>query len=761
MKKWSRYQYFPSRPAGENGEWVTGCERHVNLSYQAALEGTVLLKNDGVLPFKKGSVVSVFGKAQNKYLKCGGGSGEVITDKVKNIYEALKTKESEGKISLYEPLYDFYQTLKDDAEVSDELINKASESSDIAVVVISRFSEETLDRRPEKGDYYLSDEEESLINRVTEKFAKTVVLLNVVGVVDTTPFANNDKISGLFVLWNGGSKGSDAIAALLCGDENPSGKLPDTFANSYSSYPSAVSFSESVFYTKYYEDIYVGYRYFETIPGAYEKVNYPFGFGLSYTNFDITDVSADEKEDNIVITATVKNTGKMSGKEVVQIYYSAPSGLLGKPSKVLGAFEKTPVLNPGDSCKVTMTINKNSMASYDDTGKISMSSYVLEKGIYSFHIGNSIWNTVKTDYKYELNEDVITEKLSTQCAPEFLEKRMLSDGSFEPLPKFLKEEKIPSYMKDDQSYNEVLASVEGKKPDKKIRLADVVEDPSKMDEFISQFSFKELEMMLGGQDAAGVSGTSGIGNNPEYGVPCIMTADGPAGLRVREDCGSVTTCFPSATAIASSWNKELAYEIGKASAMEVKENNIGIWLAPAMNIHRDPLCGRNFEYYSEDPLLAGIIASETVKGVQSQKISATIKHFACNNRETNRRGCDSRLSERALREIYLKGFEIVVKTASPWLIMTSYNPINGVQASENYELITNILRGEWGYKGAVTSDWITAGMHYKEVLAGNDIKMPYKSPGSVSEALKSWYITREDVEKCVRRVLQLIINIGE
>lgn len=760
MKKWSRYQYFPNRPAGENNEWVTGCKKHINLSYNAAVESIVLLKNNGILPLGKGTGVSVFGKTQKKYLKCGGGSGEVITDKVNNIYEALKVKESEGKISIYEPLAEFYRKTSYETEADAVLIKKASEKSDVAIIIISRFSEETLDRKPEKGDYYLSDEEETLISEVTERFSDTVILLNVVGVIDTTPFLKNNKISGLFSLWNGGSKGSDAIASILCGDENPSGKLPDTFADSYSSYPSSDFFSESAFYTKYYEDIYVGYRYFETIPDAYKKVNYPFGFGLSYTNFDISNIIASCEEDNIVISATVKNTGNMPGKEVVQAYYSAPGGLLGKPAKVLGAFKKTPVIKPGESCNVTMKFKINDMSSFDDLGKISESSYVLEKGTYSFHIGNSVRNTVKADYEYVLLNDALTEKLSRQCAPKFLEKRMLSDGTYEEIPAYREEEKLPLYLKDDQSYNEVLKSLEGRKSDKKIRLSDVADDPSKMDEFISQLSCMEMEMMLGGQYAAGVSGTSGIGNNPDYGVPCIMTSDGPAGLRVREDSCCVATCFPSATAIAATWNKELAYEIGKAVALEVKENNIGIWLAPAMNIHRDPLCGRNFEYYSEDPLLSGLMAAETVNGVQSQKISATIKHFACNNRETNRRGCDSRLSERALREIYLKGFEIAVKTAEPWLIMTSYNPINGVQASENYELITNILRGEWGYKGAITSDWVTAGMHYKEVRAGNDIKMPHKSTGSVTEAIKSWYLRREDIENCVRRVLQLIINLA-
>lgn len=264
--------------------------------------------------------------------------------------------------------------------------------------------------------------------------------------------------------------------------------------------------------------------------------------------------------------------------------------------------------------------------------------------------------------------------------------------------------------------------------------------------------------LLGGQPNTGVANTFGFGNLPEYGVPNLMTADGPAGLRIAPECGIYTTAWPCATMMAATWNPKLAEKVGRAAAREVRENNISIWLAPAMNIHRSPLCGRNFEYYSEDPLLTGTIASAMVDGIQSQGIGATVKHFACNNKETNRKNSDSRVSERALREIYLKGFEICVKNAQPWVLMTAYNLINGHRASENKELLEGILRGEWGFQGVVTTDWWTKGEHYKEIKAGNDIKMGTGYPERVLEALEKGLLTREELTSCARRVLEMILK---
>lgn len=287
----------------------------------------------------------------------------------------------------------------------------------------------------------------------------------------------------------------------------------------------------------------------------------------------------------------------------------------------------------------------------------------------------------------------------------------------------------------------------------------VAEGTCSMEDFIAQLSDEDLAYLISGTPNTGVANTFGYGNLPEFGIPNAMTADGPAGLRIEPKCGVCTTAFPCATLIACTFNPDVAYAVGAAGGAEVKENNIAVWLTPAINIHRSPLCGRNFEYYSEDPYLTGKMAAAMVRGIQSQNVGATVKHFACNNKETNRMDSESRVSERALREIYLKAFEIIVKEADPWSIMTSYNIINGHRASENHDLLTGILKGEWGYKGMVTTDWWTHGEHYKEALAGNDIKMGCGYPERLLEAMKLGAITREDMIPCAERVLRLLLKI--
>ena len=280
-----------------------------------------------------------------------------------------------------------------------------------------------------------------------------------------------------------------------------------------------------------------------------------------------------------------------------------------------------------------------------------------------------------------------------------------------------------------------------------------------MDEFVAALSLDELAHLLGGQPNTGVANTWGFGNLPQYNLPSAMTADGPAGLRIKPECGVNTTAFPCSTLLACTWDPEVTFAVGEAGAKEVKENNLAAWLTPAVNIHRSPLCGRNFEYYSEDPFLAGTMAAGMVKGIQSQHIAPSVKHFAINNKETNRKNSDSRLSERAAREIYLKVFEIIVKTAKPWYIMSSYNIINGHRASECRDLLTGILRDEWGFDGMVSTDWWTHGEHYKEVKAGNDLKMASGYPERLLAAVEAGVLTREEMETCVKRILGVILRL--
>lgn len=807
MDKWSRILYQPNRPLGENGN-VTCSKEHIQLSLNAAEEGMVLLKNDSgdgepVLPLKKGCKVALFGKGSFDYVKGGGGSGDVFTKYVRNLYEGFKKDQT---VSIYEPLSDFYRDYvnscyaKHDApgmiaepKLSEELCQKAANYADVAIITLSRFSGEGWDRSDVEwngefnpwetetsmpkisakifpdGDFYLSEEEKAMIEQVKGSFDKIVVVLNVGGVIDTTWIKEDAKINSALLAWQGGMEGGLAMARALTGKVNPSGKLVDTFAKRLEDYPSTKHFHDSFDYVDYSEDIYVGYRYFETIPGAKENVVYPFGFGLSYTDFMLenTDIWMEDGKINLFIRVT--NIGECPGKEVVQVYFEAPQGQLKKPARTLVAFKKTDLLLPGESRTLSISFTEDDMASFDDLGKISDASYVLEKGEYKLYVGTSVEDAMELYDVITVEEDRVVKKLSHKVAPELLAERMLSDGSFEALPKRTpndpnysvipklepgtEEGIIPAQLGRDR-YKLFDPFPNGRKP-----LMAVVEGEITMDEFVAQLSDDALIHLLGGQPNTGVANTWGFGNLPEFGVPNIMTADGPAGVRLADCCGVPTTAWPCATLLASTWNPALIEEVGAAGGAELKENNLAVWLTPAVNIHRNPMCGRNFEYYSEDPLLVGKIGSAMVRGIQSNGVSACVKHFAANNKETNRKHADSRVSERALREIYLKGFEIIVKESNPWCMMSAYNMVNGHRASENKDLLEGILREEWGYQGAVTSDWWTRGEHYKEILAGNDIKMANGYPERVKAAMELGAISREDLAHCAKRVLELIMKL--
>ena len=542
-------------------------------------------------------------------------------------------------------------------------------------------------------------------------------------------------------------EGGAAIADVLCGDVNPSGKLADTIAKSYDCYPCKEEFWESFKHIDYSDDIYVGYRYFETIPGAKDYVRYPFGFGLSYTEFEFSGRVCCESEGKIVAVVNVKNIGEAAGKEVVQLYYSAPQGKLGKPSRELAAFKKTKLLAPGESETVVMSFDVKDMASFDDLGKIQKSAYVLEKGNSEFCLGTSVRDSEKLAFEYVVSEDTVTEQLKNWCKPLKLEKRMLADGSFEALPK------------GDEEYFYGINEPTGAKAPEKLVEFDGVGTDCTMDEFVAQFTLDELMYIVGGQKTTGVCNTGSFGGIERLGIPFFPTADGPAGLRLEPATGIPTTAWPCATLLACCWNPELVYEVGAAGGAELRENNLAIWLAPALNIHRDPLCGRNFEYYSEDPLVAGKNAAAAIRGIQSNKVAVSMKHFACNNKEANRYDIDSRISERALREIYLKGFEIAVKESDPYTVMSSYNRINGQHTSESYELLTCILRDEWGFKGMVVTDWGVKNNPVAEVRAGNDLKMHCGYPEDLKAAYDKGELTRADLELCTKRILEMFIKL--
>lgn len=802
MTRWVRHLYQPALPLGDDGRRVTGCAEHIELSRRGAAEGMVLLKNENnILPVKRGSKLALFGKATIDYVKGGGGSGDVTVKYTRNFYEGMKIKQDEGKIYIYPGLIDFYrENIKAQYEamrapgmtvepsIPDELLDGARDFADTAVITICRFSGEGWDRKtpPEynesiweeeirmleqqasvfpEGDFYLTAGEKRMIEAVKSRFDNIVVVINAGGVMETEWFKNDDKISSALYAWQGGMEGGLAAADLIVGDANPSGKLVDTFARSLDDYPSGYNFHDSNSFVEYTDDIYVGYRYFETIPGAAEKVVYPFGYGMSYTDFEIKATNISIGNDTVRVKASVKNAGAYPGKEVVMLYYSAPQGLLGKPGKELGAFVKTGLIAPGETGEVMLCMDITQMASYDDTGKIQKSSMILEKGDYRFFIGNNIRALDDLNEMLSLDHDRIVSVLKERLAPAHLTERLKSDGTMEKMAAAPSKEKVSILPRMSVKESEGVGPCErGRKiyrlSDRaEVMFEDVADGKNDLDEFMAQLSDDELIHLIGGQKNLGVSNTFGIGNMPEYGVPEITTADGPAGLRILPQVGIYTTAWPCATMLACTFNVELAEKIGRAAALEVKENNIGIWLAPAVNIHRSPLCGRNFEYYSEDPVVAGRIGAAVVKGVQSQNIAATVKHFAFNNKETNRKNSDSRLSERAAREIYLKPFEIIVKEADPWCIMTAYNKVNGIQCSENEELINDILRGEWGFKGLVMTDWWTCGEHYLEAKAGNDLKMGNGYPERVKYAYDRGKITHDELYAAARNVLNLILKM--
>lgn len=760
MEKWARASYTPCLPLGNNRSLITGCEEHIELSHKAATEGIILLKNNNdLLPFAKGTKVAVFGCGQIDYIKGGGGSGDVHVAYVRNIYQGLKMKK--GSVEVFDALSLYYQEyveeqykngekpgMFDEAVVPAELFDRAKEFTDTAVIVIRRYSAEGSDRRNDGTDNYfnLSNAEKTMVEAVTANFSNVVVLLNVGAMIDTSWFAYNDAISSAVMLWQGGMEGGLAAADILTGEANPSGKLVDTCAKSFDDYPSSEGFHESEDYVKYTDDIFVGYRYFETIPGKKDCVVYPFGYGLSYTTFELSDITACTVAGNIMVAVKVTNTGKVAGKEVVQVYYGAPVGKLDKPAKELCGFAKTKELAPGESEVLTITFAVNDMASFDDIGAVAKSAYVLEKGTYNIYVGTDVRSASAIEFKYVLEEDVIVEQLHSYCAPEKLDKRLKVDGSYEALA-------CGTVERTEFPCEYVCVE----KPEKMHRLIDGAEGKVDLDTFIAQLTEEELIHLVSGHENRGVANTSGVGALERYGIPPIMTADGPAGVRINRPTGVLTTAFPVATAIACTWNLDIMEEIGKAGALETKENNMQIWLTPALNIHRSPLCGRNFEYFSEDPFMAGKMAAAKVIGIQSQNIVATPKHFACNNKEINRKNSDSIVSERALREIYLKGFEICVKESKPRMIMTAYNIINGVRASENVELLQGILRDEWGFDGMVTTDWTTRAEHYKEAKAGNDLKMPRGNYDNLREALADGRLTREELCVCVKRILEMIL----
>lgn len=754
-------------------------------SRKLAAEGCVLLKNENnVLPIKPENTVSFFGRTQIDYIKSGTGSGGLVhTEYVVNIIDGALNN---PKINVNTELVEIYKKwiLENPFDegngwatepwfqkeyVPDESIVKAARAkSDVAVIVIGRTAGEDRDNAPEKGSWYLTDEEEQLLEVVSKYFENTVVLLNVGNIIDMN-WAEKYNIKSVMYVWQGGQEGGNAVADVLSGEVNPSGRLSDTIARNISDYPSSKNFGNKDF-NLYQEDIYVGYRYFETF--APEKVMYPFGFGLSYTDFEIEPYSITKNNDKISAVVIVKNTGDVGGREVVQAYVEAPQGRLGKSKRSLCAFAKTGMIAPNKSEGILLEFDITHFASYDDSGITGHKScYVLEAGEYNIYIGKNVRDAKKA-FTFTVDELTVTKQLTEALAPERDFDVLYPSDDLKPSYRSVSTRTVDY----DKHIADNLPKTIEYTGDKDIKLIDVKNGKNTIEEFVAQLSDTDLRCLVTGEGMCSPKarpGNTGVfgGVTQElsnFGIPVVCLADGPSGVRM--DNGDTATSMPNGTLIACTWDTEAAEKLYEYASVELCSHNIDSLLGPGINIHRSPLNGRNFEYLSEDPYLTGKIGAALVRGMNIHGNSATVKHFAANSQEFARRDTVSTVSERALREIYLKPFEICVKEGNAKTIMTSYNPINEHWTAVNYELNTVILREEWGYTGMVMTDWWPK--LSKEdgetqnlcdmVIAQNDVYMlssdALTHKNNIEESLEKGTLTRGQLQRNAKNILNYIMG---
>ena len=794
---------------------------HRALAREAAGEGIVLLENDGTLPLKPGKI-ALYGSGAVSTIKGGTGSGEVNERYSVNIAEGLKNAgftitsldwlhEYEAELNRAVEAHDRYcmeavrksgklHTLMDvtnipfiypiGREVTEQDV-QASET-DTAVYVIARQAGESGDKKLESGDYDLYPEETACLRFLSEHYPKTILVINSGSSMDLTPL-ESVRLSAVIYFCQQGEEGGNALADILCGKVNPSGKLTDTWARSYDDIPFGNEFSYlngDLEHEYYREGIYVGYRYFDSFR---VKPRYAFGHGLSYTTFELRLEKISLENSRIHSFVTVRNSGSYAGKEVVQLYLSCPSGMLTREYQMLAAFAKTSLIAPGSEETLELVFDLTDCAAFDE----SSASKILEHGSYILRLGDSSDRTVPAAV-LTLPGDVTVWQGRNLCGPQVVFEELQGEKPAAPeVPD------VPHYVISPGSFVTVCPEYAEPKP---------VTDPD-VTAILNKLTVKDLLELCVGYGFIGMfsgikilaPGTVGRTTDRLYhkGLVNVNLSDGPAGLRLmrraafkwglvrmgdylmsfmkyfpgwvkkiimadpeRDKFGyQFCTAFPVETSLAQTWNTELCERVGKAIAAEMNEYNVTYWLAPAMNIHRNPLCGRNFEYYSEDPLLTGKIAAAVVSGVQSEPGTyATIKHFACNNAEDNRNFSDSILSERALREIYLKGFEICVRDSHPKAVMSSYNKVNGVYAPNNYGLLTDILRNEWGFDGIVMTDWHSTNDGKAEdcltFSSGNDLIMPggSKYRWSIWLALFRRRLSRQALKLSASRIIRQILD---
>lgn len=764
-------------------------EQYLKTAAQVVSEGIVMLKNDNdALPLNPDDEIALFGRIQLHYYKSGTGSGGMVNvSKITGIPDGLL----ENGVSVNEELLDVYR--KWDSEnpfdlgdgwgkepwsqtempLDEALVAHVSESSHTAIVIIGRTAGEEQDNSLHEGSYLLTAAEKDMLAKVRRHFPKMIVLLNVGNIIDMNELLSFDPDSVLYV-WQGGMTGGTGTADVLTGKISPCGKLTDTIAANVNDYPSAPYFGDP--YRNFYsEDIYVGYRYFETF--ARDKVLYPFGFGLSYTTFDIAITGAKQLSDKWDFTVKVTNTGNYSGKEVVQIYCKAPQGRLGKPSRVLCGYEKTDTLAPGKSQVMTISVSNAQIASYDDSGVTGHAHcFVLEEGTYRFYAGSDV-RSAKEFYHCPQNSTEVISRHEQALAPVESFDRIhpeISGGRY-----VIRMENVPlSHVDEAKRRQDNFPKEIPFTGDKGIRLADVKNGTHTMDEFIAQLTDYDLSCMIRGEGMNSPKVTAGTaaafgGVSDELtalGIPCGCCDDGPSGMRL--DCGTKAFSLPNGTMIACTFNRTLIRELFSLTGLEMIANKVDCLLGPGMNIHRHPLNGRNFEYFSEDPFLTGTIASAQLKGLHSAGVTGTIKHFCGNNQETDRHDTNAVISERALREIYLKGFEIAVKEGNADSIMTTYGPVNGVWTAANYDLTTQILRNDWGFTGFAMTDWwakinrrgqaVDKSDLAAMAMAQNDVYMVCscgaQNDDNILASLKDGSLQRSELQRCAANICRFLMN---
>lgn len=768
-------------------------DKYLETARSAVAEGQVLLRNENkALPLAEGSRVSVFGRIQLSYYKSGTGSGGMVNvDKVTGILEALQES---SKVSVNETLLQVYKEWEkehpfneglgwgnepwsqEEMPLSDELAEEAAKASDVAIVIIGRTAGEDKDNYDGAGSYRLTETEEEMMATVRRHFDKMIVVLNVGNIIDMS-FEDTYKPDAILYAWQGGMVGGLGTVDVLTGEVCPCGKLTDTIAYKMEDYPSDKNFGNKD-RDLYEEDIYVGYRYFET--AARDKVRYPFGFGLSYTEFTTEVKEFEVSAEQVGFICRVTNTGDVSGKEIVQAYVQAPQGKLGKPLRSLVGYAKTGVLAPGESEEVEILVSFKDMASYDETGVTGYaSSYVLEAGEYVFYIGNDV-RCAKQSGVVMIEETELVETLTQALAPvipfECMKAKQEADGSIS----FVTETVPLRKTAPDAKRKENLPAEFAVTGDKGYKLTDVKAGKVSMEKFIAQLSDEDLACIVRGEGMGSPKVTAGTAaafggiseNLKNFGIPCGCCSDGPSGMRL--DSGMKAFSLPNGTLLASSFNDALVEELYAFTGIEMVKNKIEALLGPGMNIHRHPLNGRNFEYFSEDPLVTGKMAAAMIRGLQSAGVTGTAKHFCGNNQETGRATIDSVISERALREIYLKGFEIAVKEGGADSIMTTYGSVNGLWTAGSYDLNTVILRGEWGFEGIVMTDWwakindegceAVKTNYAAMVRSQNDLYMVCEDAAVNSmgdntlDSLKAGTLTRGELQRCAMNICGFLMN---